>query len=40
MYNFVRQTLNYLKATDKKLDLLISFGEKSLKYKRIVNFDE
>lgn len=38
--NFVRQTLNYLKATDKKLGLLINFGEKSLKYKRIVNFNE
>lgn len=36
--NFTRQTLNYLKATDKKLGILINFGEKSLKYKRIVNF--
>lgn len=36
--NFERQTLNYLKATDKKLGLLINFGEKSLKYKRIINF--
>ena len=34
--NFTKQTLNYLKATDKKLGLLINFGEKSLKYKRII----
>ena len=35
--NFTKQKLNYLKATDKKLGLLINFGEKSLKYKRIIN---
>ena len=35
--NFTKQTLNYLKATDKKLGLLINFGETSLKYKRIIN---
>lgn len=35
--NFTKQTLNYLKATDKKLGQLINFGEKSLKYKRIIN---
>ena len=35
--NFSRQTLNYLKATNKKLGLLINFGEKSLRYKRIIN---
>ena len=35
--NFTKQTLNYLKATDKKLGLLINFDEKSLKYKRIIN---
>ena len=35
--NFSRQTLNYLKATNKKLGLLINFGEKSLKHKRIIN---
>ena len=35
--NSTKQTLNYLKATDKKLGLLINFGEKSLKYKRIIN---
>lgn len=35
--NFTKQILNYLKATDKKLGLLINFGEKSLKYKRIIN---
>ncbi len=35
--NFTKQTVNYLKATNKKLGLLINFGEKSLKYKRIIN---
>ena len=35
--NFTKQTLNYLKATDKKLGLLINFGEKYLKYKKIIN---
>lgn len=32
-----KQTLNYLKATNKKLGILINFGEQSLKYKRIIN---
>ncbi|RJP72085.1 MAG: GxxExxY protein, partial [Candidatus Abyssobacteria bacterium SURF_17] len=27
----------YLKATDKRLGLLVNFGKKSLEYKRIVN---
>ena len=31
------QVLNYLSATGYKLALLINFGEKSLKYKRIVH---
>ncbi|MGE4513005.1 GxxExxY protein [Chryseobacterium taeanense] len=35
--NFSGQLLNYLKATNKKLGILINFGEKSLKYKRIIN---
>ncbi|QOR73668.1 GxxExxY protein [Cruoricaptor ignavus] len=35
--NLLRQTLNYLKATGKRLGLLINFGEKSLTYKRILN---
>ena len=35
--NFSNQLLNYLKATNKKLGILINFGEKSLKYKRIIN---
>jgi len=35
--NFTKQTLNYLKATNKRLGLLINFGEKSLKYKRVIN---
>ena len=30
------QVLNYLKATNLQLGLLINFGQKSLKYKRIV----
>ena len=30
------QVLNYLKATNFKLGLLINFGEESLKYKRMV----
>jgi len=30
------QLLNYLKATGYKLGILINFGEKSLKYKRLV----
>lgn len=31
------QTVNYLKATNIKLGLLITFGSKSLTYKRLVN---
>jgi GxxExxY protein len=31
------QVLNYLRATDKRLGLLVNFGEKSLVYKRILN---
>ena len=30
------QVLNYLKATGLKLGILINFGEKSLKYKRLI----
>jgi GxxExxY protein len=30
------QVLNYLKATDKKVGLLINYGAQSLEYKRIV----
>lgn len=30
------QLLNYLKATDKKIGLLINFGSKSLQYKRVI----
>ena len=35
--NFTKQILNYLRATNKKLGILINFGESSLKYKRVVN---
>ncbi len=31
----ISQVLNYLKATDKKVGLLINFGAESLEYKRI-----
>lgn len=31
------QLINYLKATHKKLGILINFGKPSLKYKRIIN---
>ena len=31
----ISQVLNYLKATDKKVGLLINFGTESLEYKRI-----
>jgi GxxExxY protein len=32
-----QQTINYLKATNYQLGLLVNFGERSLKYKRFVN---
>jgi len=32
----IAQTLNYLKATNFKLGILVNFGERSLKYERIV----
>jgi len=32
-----QQTVNYLKATNYQLGLLVNFGEKSLRYKRFVN---
>lgn len=31
------QVINYLKATDLQLGLLVNFGEKSLKYKRLAS---
>jgi GxxExxY protein len=34
------QVLNYLKATNYKLGLLINFGKKSLEYKRIIFTDD
>jgi len=33
----INQLHNYLKATNKKLGILINFGTKSLTYKRIIN---
>jgi len=35
--NMLKQTKNYLKATNLRLGLLVNFGEKSLTYKRILN---
>lgn len=35
--NFSLQLKNYLKATNKKLGILVNFGQKSLEYKRIIN---
>lgn len=35
--NFSLQLKNYLKATHKKLGILVNFGQKSLEYKRIIN---
>lgn len=31
-----KQTLNYLACSKNKLDLLVNFGEDSLKYKRVI----
>jgi GxxExxY protein len=35
--NDTAQVLNYLRATDMRLGILVNFGEKSLTYKRILN---
>lgn len=35
--NDLSQVLNYLKATNLKLGILVNFGEKSLTYKRLIN---
>lgn len=32
----IAQTLNYLKATDFKLGIVINFGEDKLEYKRLI----
>lgn len=36
--NHESQVINYLKATDLKLGLLINFGTESLEYKRLVRY--
>ncbi len=36
-YEHESQLINYLKATNKKLGILINFGKTSLQYKRIIN---
>jgi GxxExxY protein len=33
---FLAQTINYLKASNTKVGVLINFGEQSLKYKRVI----
>ncbi|MCP9198697.1 GxxExxY protein [Gramella sp. GC03-9] len=35
--NMENQIINYLKATNKEVGLLVNFGEKSLKWKRFIN---
>ena len=35
--NMESQVINYLKATNKEVGLLINFGEKRLKWKRFIN---
>ena len=35
--NDLAQVLNYLRATDMRLGILVNFGEKSLTYKRVLN---
>jgi GxxExxY protein len=34
--DFIKQTLNYLSASNNKLGIIVNFGEDSLKYKRLV----
>ncbi|MCZ4695927.1 GxxExxY protein [Ancylomarina euxinus] len=34
--NHMAQLMNYMKATNKKVGLLVNFGTKSLEYKRVV----
>ena len=37
--NMRNQLMNYLKATNTRLGILVNFGKKSLEYKRILNPD-
>jgi GxxExxY protein len=34
--NWISQTLNYIKASNRKVGLLINFGKKSLEHKRLI----
>lgn len=34
---FISQTLNYVKASNNRLGIVVNFGEASLTYKRVVN---
>lgn len=36
-YDNSKQTINYLKATDLPVGLLVNFGEPSLRWKRFIN---
>ncbi|EDM25200.1 hypothetical protein LNTAR_03189 [Lentisphaera araneosa HTCC2155] len=36
-HNHEAQVINYLKASNKPLGILVNFGEKSLVYKRLIN---
>lgn len=37
LVNEIKQAVNYLKATNYELGLIINFGQDSLKWKRIIN---
>ncbi len=35
--NHLNQTLNYLKATDKRLGIVVNFGSNKFQYRRVLN---
>lgn len=35
----IEQVMNYLKANNLKLGIIVNFGQSHLKFKRIINFD-